>query len=127
MATTASPTQRVFFVRNPATVSRVIAGETLVVPICSGVGDMEAVYTFNGPGAQLWDLLEQRLSAEELAAWLIRNFEVAPEVARADVQTFVDDLKQTGLLKSVPMPGDVEFWQTAKNFKSGHRSKGAND
>jgi hypothetical protein len=119
MATTASPTQRVFFVRNPATVSRVIAGETLVVPICSGVGDMEAVYTFNGPGAQLWDLLEQKPSAEELVTWLTRNFEVAPEVARADVQTFVDDLKETGLLMSVPMPGPVGILADSEEFQVG--------
>jgi hypothetical protein len=117
MATTASPTQQVVLVRNPAIVSRVIAGETLVVPICSGVGDMEAVYTFNGPGAQLWDLLEQKLSAEELGVWLTQNFEVTPEVARADVQTFVDDLKQTGLLMSAPMPADVEILADSEEFQ----------
>jgi hypothetical protein len=104
-------------VRNSAIVSRVIAGETLVVPICSGVGDMEAVYTFNGLGAQLWGLLEQKLSAEELAAWLTQNFEVAPEVARADVQTFVDDLKQTGLLMSAPMPEDARLLADSEEFQ----------
>jgi hypothetical protein len=117
MATTASPTQQVVLVRNPAIVSRVIAGETLVVPICSGVGDMEAVYTFNGPGAQLWDLLEQKLSAEELGVWLTQNFEVTAEVARADVQTFVDDLKQTGLLMSAPMPADVGILADSEEFQ----------
>jgi Coenzyme PQQ synthesis protein D (PqqD) len=117
MAITASPTQRVLLVRNPATVSRVIAGETLVVPICSGVGDMEAVYTFNALGAQLWDLLEQKLSAEELVAWLTQNFEVAPEAARTDVQIFVDDLKQTGLLMSAPMPSDVGILADSEEFQ----------
>ena len=78
---------------------------------------MEAVYTFNRPGAQLWDLLEHKLSAEELVAWLTQNFEVAPEVARADVQTFVDDLKQTGLLMSAPMPATLEFWADSEEFQ----------
>jgi Coenzyme PQQ synthesis protein D (PqqD) len=117
MATPASPTQQVLLVRNPATVSRVIAGETLVVPICAGVGDMEAIYTFNGLGAQLWDLLEQTLSAEELTAWLTRNFEVESEVARADLQAFVDDLKQTGLLTSVPMPAGLGILAESKEFQ----------
>jgi len=117
MATTASPMQRVILVRNPATVSRVIAGETLVVPICSGVGDMEAIYTFNALGAQLWDLLEQKLSAEDLVIWLTQNCGVTPEVARTDVQIFVDDLKQTGLLTSVSMSGDVGILADSEEFQ----------
>jgi hypothetical protein len=90
-------------VRNPATVSRKIAGETIVVPICAGVGDMEAVYTFNDLGGQLWRLLEERRAPEDLVSWVIQNFDVAPEIAAADVQGFLADLEEIGLVQRVAL------------------------
>ena len=104
MATTASPTRQVFLVRNPATISRVIAGETLVVPICAGVGDMEAIYTFNGVGGQLWRSLEQSQTEEDLVALVMQQFDVAAGVAKADVRAFLGDLKEIGLVKQVESP-----------------------
>ena len=69
-----------FLVRNSATVSREIAGETLVVPICAGIGDMEAVYSFNGLGGQLWYLLEESHAEDELIALVTRNYDVGREL-----------------------------------------------
>src|ERR1700676_597467 len=101
MATLAPPQTQVFLVRNPATVSRVIAGETLVVPVCAGVGDMEAIYTFNGVGGQLWHSLEQSQTEEDLVALVMQQFDVAAEVAEVDVRSFLGDLKEIGLVKQV--------------------------
>ncbi len=88
-------------VRNSATVSREIAGETIVVPICAGVGDMEAVYTFNELGGQLWRLLEQRRAPEDLITWVTENFDVKPEQAASDVRSFLSDLREIGLVQPV--------------------------
>jgi len=109
MATLAPHPQQVLLVRNPATVSRVIAGETLVVPICAGVGDMEAVYTFNGLGGQLWALLENNPSKEDLIAWVLQNFDVSQDVAAADVQNFLIDLRATGLVEEVGLPKEADI------------------
>jgi hypothetical protein len=88
-------------VRNSATVSREIAGETIVVPICAGVGDMEAVYTFNELGGQLWRLLEERRAPQDLITWVIQNFDVKPEQAASDIQRFLADLREIGLVQAV--------------------------
>jgi hypothetical protein len=104
MATAPPPTEQVFLVRNSATVSRVIAGETLVVPICAGVGDMEAIYTFNGLGGQLWRSLEQSQTEQDLIALVMRKFGVSADVAEADVRAFLGDLKEIGLVKQVGFP-----------------------
>ena len=109
MAMLAPPQRRVLLVRNPATVSRVIAGETLVVPICAGIGDMEAVYTFNGLGAQLWHSLVQSQTEEDLIELVKQNFDVTAEVAERDVRAFLADLKQTGLVAASSLPEDVEI------------------
>ncbi|HEY2351425.1 MAG TPA: PqqD family protein [Candidatus Acidoferrum sp.] len=86
-------------IRNSATVSREIAGETIVVPICAGVGDMEAVYTFNELGGQLWQLLARSCAPEDLIEWVISNFGICPEVAAADVRAFLADLREIGLIE----------------------------
>jgi hypothetical protein len=91
-------------VRNSATVSRVIAGETLVVPICAGIGDMEAIYTFNEVGGELWHSLQQSQTEEDLVALVMQKFNVAAEVAEVDVRSFLGDLKQIGLVKQVASP-----------------------
>lgn len=101
MAGVLLPLEPTALVRNSATVSREIAGETIVVPICSGVGDMEAVYTFNELGGQLWRLLEEARTAKELIAWVAQNFDVPPQVAADDVQSFLADLTETGLIEPV--------------------------
>jgi hypothetical protein len=82
----------------------VIAGETLVIPICAGVGDMEAIYTFNGVGGQLWRSLEQSQTEEDLVALVMQQFDVAAGVAKTDVQAFLGDLKEIGLVKQVASP-----------------------
>ena len=95
------PPEQVFLVRNSATVSREIAGETLVVPICAGIGDMEAVYSFNGLGGRLWCLLEESQAEDDLIAWVIHNYQVGRDVAVYDIQSFLADLKEVGLVKQV--------------------------
>ncbi len=86
--------------RNRDTVSREIEGETIVVPICRGVGDMDSVFTFNALGSELWKLLEKSRTEEEMASWVAGHFEVSPERALADVQNFLNDLRSAGLISS---------------------------
>ena len=81
-------------------VSREIAGETLVVPIRGGVGDLDSVYTFNELGARLWLLLEQGKTIEELAGWVRERYNVTPEQALADVARFVSELREERLVRS---------------------------
>ena len=109
------PTEpQTLLVRNSATVSREIAGETIVVPICAGVGDMEAVYTFNALGGQLWRLLEESRSPEDLIAWVIRTFDVSPDVASADVCSFLADLREIGLVEPAPALAQVRASATRR-------------
>ena len=87
--------------RNTAIVSREVAGETIVVPICRGVGDLDSVYTFNPVGRSLWRLLEQGHSVEELADWVATHYEVDAKQAFADVQSYLAELQEIGLVRTV--------------------------
>src|SRR6202795_5374584 len=79
--------------RNTAIVSRDVAGETIVVPICRGVGDLDSVYTFNPVGRSLWRLLENGHSVEELANWVATHYEVEAKQAVAHDQSYLSELQ----------------------------------
>ena len=87
--------------RNTAIVSRDVAGETIVVPICRGVGDLDSVYTFNPVGRSLWRLLENSHSVEELANWVVTHYEVDAKQAMSDVQSYMAELQEIGLIRTV--------------------------
>ena len=95
---------RAKFVRSTAVVSRLIADETLVVPIRSGVGDLDSIYSLNPVGADLWRMLENEISVEEMCAWVTEHYEVTEEQALGDIREFVGELVETGLVTSVAQP-----------------------
>ena len=94
-------TTQVRHTRNTSIVSRHVAGETIVVPICRGVGDLDSVYTFNSIGQNLWHLLENGQTAEELAKWVATHYEVNVEQAMNDVQGYLAELTEIGLIRVV--------------------------
>ena len=94
-------TSEVRHARNAALVSREVAGETIVVPICRGVGDLDSVYTFNPLGRSLWSLLEKAETAEELANWVSIRYKVDQQQALADVQSYLAELEEIGLIHRI--------------------------
>jgi hypothetical protein len=92
------------FVRSQAVVARVIAGETLIVPVRGKVGDLASIYQFNGTGSLIWQLLEAPRTVNELANAVAREYEVEPAQAEHDVAKFVEEMKAVGL---VEVPADV--------------------
>jgi hypothetical protein len=76
-----------------------VGGQNLLVPLGSRVMDMNGVVTLNETGVFAWNLLEKDCSADELAAAVAERFDVSPERASADIQTFVDEIAGMGLLE----------------------------
>jgi hypothetical protein len=96
-------------VRSQSVVARVVAGETLLVPIRGKVGDLASIYSFNGTGTLIWKLLESPKSVGELALAVAEAYEVEPARAHRDVEQFVGEMKAVGLVEvpaSVAMAGD---------------------
>ncbi len=88
------------FVRTRSVVSRVIAGETLIVPVRGKVGDLASIYSFNGTGTLLWQLLDVPRTLAELVDAVEREYEVAREQAEKDVTQFLNDLALMDLLET---------------------------
>src|ERR1700689_1852706 len=86
------------FVRSRAVVSRVVAGETLIVPVRGKVGDLASIYSFNGTGSLIWQSLDSPASLADLTSAVEREYAIDSETARRDVIQFLADLPPVGLL-----------------------------
>ena len=73
------------FIRSQSVVARVVAGETLIVPIRGKVGDLASIYSFNGTGTLIWKLLESPKTVSQLAVAVAQEYEVDPSQAERDV------------------------------------------
>lgn len=82
-------------------VTRRIAGETLIVPVSSDVGDLESIYTLNEVGTRIWQLLDDQTSVAGIVATIQAEYDIAPAVAESDVKEFLDALSVKGLVRLV--------------------------
>jgi hypothetical protein len=85
--------------RSQSVVARVVAGETLIVPVRAKVGDLASIYSFNGTGSLIWKLLESPRTVAQLAAAVAQEYEVEPAQAEQDVADFVSEMKSVGLVE----------------------------
>src|SRR3979411_1053243 len=86
-------------VRSRTVVSRVVGGETLIVPIRGKVGDLASIYSFNETGSLVWRLLEKRRALAELVVAVAQEYHVGHARAEQDVKQFVDDMLLVGLVE----------------------------
>jgi hypothetical protein len=97
------------FVRSQAVVARVVAGETLVVPVRAKVGDLGSIYKFNATGTLIWKMLERPRTLSELALAVAEQYSLELAKADRDVSAFVAEMKDVGLVDvpaALPMAGD---------------------
>lgn len=91
--------QRVF-VRSQSVVSRLVGGETLIVPVRGKVGDLASIYSFNQIGSLIWQLLEVPRNLAELVSVVAQEYEVEKQRAQDDVTKFVNDMLSAGLIET---------------------------
>lgn len=86
-------------VRSQSMVARYVDGETLIVPANAKMGDLATVFSFNGTGAWIWEMLETSRSVSQLAKALATEFQVESSRAEQDVVEFVSEMKAVGLVE----------------------------
>jgi hypothetical protein len=83
---------------DPNIVSRMIAGEMILVPIRKNVGDLESIYTLNETAARIWDLIDGQRTLAEIHQLITKEFEIDPHNAQGDMLELVDNLLEQGAL-----------------------------
>ena len=89
------------FVRSESVVSRVIAEETLIVPIRQGVGDLGSIYTLNPVASAIWNALSEPRSKDEIVQVLQQEFDGEVEAVSSDVDAFLAEMGRASLIGSV--------------------------
>ena len=77
-----------------------VGGQDILVPIGAKIMDINSLIILNATGRCVWELLAEDHSVDFLAALLVERFDIDIKRASADVQVFLDDLGQQGLLET---------------------------
>ncbi len=86
------------FVRNQEVVSRKIDGELIIVPIRSGVGDLNSLYTLNPVGSVLWEFMNEVHTVSEMVGRVCEEFDVTMNQAKQDIEEFLGSLIEEKLV-----------------------------
>jgi hypothetical protein len=89
------------FVRSENVVSRVIAGETLIVPVRRGVADLASLFSFNQVGSTIWEAIEKPRTVDELVTLVADAYDVTAEKAREDIEVFLNEAQVAGIVQMV--------------------------
>ena len=89
------------YVRSDTVVSRVIAGETLIVPISKGVGDLASIYSLNPVATTIWEAISHPRSKSEIVQVIAREFEAESAQIERDVEAFLVEMESVGLVTEV--------------------------
>ncbi len=89
------------YIRSESVVSRVIAGETLIIPVRKGVGDLASIYSLNEVASVIWRTVTGPRSPEEIVDALHKEFAGEPEQIQRDVRTFLEEMRSAGLINEV--------------------------
>jgi len=90
-----------FYVRSQSVVSRVIAGETLIIPVRKGVGDLASIYSLNSVASAIWQALQRPSGKDEIVNAVEREFAQAREQIEVDVNNFLGEMQSAGLVEPV--------------------------
>lgn len=83
-------------------VAREVRGEFIIIPITSGVGDLEdEIFTLNETGKAIWDKLDGKRSLKEVAKDSALNFEGSVDEIEKDVIGLVKELLKRRMLVEV--------------------------
>lgn len=77
---------------------REIAGEYILVPVGTAAVQFNGLITLNETARTIFLALAQERTVEELTDAVIAEYEVDRETARADVEEFLQQLRQVGAL-----------------------------
>jgi hypothetical protein len=74
-------------------VAREIDGDIIIVPLTSGIGDMEdELYSLNETGKAIWNLLDGENTLEQISRILRKEYNTNEEVILNDIIGIVSEL-----------------------------------
>lgn len=79
-------------------IKREIAGESFLVPIGKTICDSNGLYLLTELGTFIWDRLPEARDSRDILQAVLAEYEVDENIARADINEFLDKLRDMGIL-----------------------------
>ena len=87
------------YVSSEDLVAREVQGEFIIIPVTSGVGDLEGeIFTLNETGKAIWDKLDGKKTLKVIAKELASDFDAKEEKIEKDVLGFTEELIKRKML-----------------------------
>ena len=87
------------YVPSEDVVARDVQGEFIIIPITSGIGDLEdEIFALNESGRAIWDKLNGKRSLKDVARDLSFKFEGSPKEIEKDVIGLTEELLKRRML-----------------------------
>ena len=83
--------------KSPKSAWRTIEGEAVILSM-----DTKVLRGLNPVGSRIWELIDGQRAVEEITGVIVQEFDVAPGQAAKDVEAFIRDLLDRGLVTQVP-------------------------
>ncbi len=84
---------------NKEFVLREIAGDYIAVPTGKTALDFNGLITMNEVGVSIWKMLAEDVTLEDIVQGILAEYDVDEDIAREDVQDFIDTLYEKGILE----------------------------
>jgi len=78
---------------------RKIVGANIVVPIGERIAEFNGTITLRGISAQIWELLKEDRTFDELLAYILSMYDVDEETAKNDLNDMIELLEANGVLE----------------------------
>ena len=83
---------------NKEFVLREIAGDYIIIPIGATALEFHGLITVNEVGVALWKMLQEDVTMDQLVQGILAEYDVEEDVAREDIQEFLEILVKGGIL-----------------------------
>ena len=79
-------------------VLREIAGDYVIIPVGKTVIEFNGLITVNEVGVSIWNMLQNKVTFDQIVQGILNEYEVEESVAREDIREFLDKLIDGGIL-----------------------------
>ena len=76
-----------------------IADKHILVPVGRAAVNFNAMISLNEMGREIWNMLENDISAEEILKNVLAEYDVSEEQAKADIDSFLAKLRENGCIE----------------------------
>lgn len=88
------------YVVSEKVVPRKIKDKLIIVPIEDGVANFnDAMFSFNGTGARIWECIEKKQTVASICATLAQEYNAEQEKIQQGVENLIHTLLEKGIVK----------------------------